>query len=298
MRIGLYRLEPKIENTALMQISYYHKQQGDDVEWYVESLWSYDKVYCSSLFDFTDKSKIPTGAICGGTGFDLTTKLPFDCNLDYSIYPFCDCSYIWFSRGCIRKCGFCVVPEKEGKIYTVMPKNLNPNGKYIKIQDNNFFASPHWKCAIAWLKCSGQPVDFTGGLDVRLMTEEHYEALNSLKHAKRIKIAWDDPKCDLTDKLERLTKHIKGYRIMCYVLTGYNSTLKEDICRVNKLHEFGITPYVMCIDRNNPSQKKFQKWVNGFAYKNVAWDDFDIKIYQVFNLKIKKKKPIVQNTIL
>jgi hypothetical protein len=34
MRIGLWNLEPKIENTALMQVSQYHKQQGDSVEMY------------------------------------------------------------------------------------------------------------------------------------------------------------------------------------------------------------------------------------------------------------------------
>lgn len=29
MKIGLWNLEPKIENTALMQVSQYHKQKGD-----------------------------------------------------------------------------------------------------------------------------------------------------------------------------------------------------------------------------------------------------------------------------
>ncbi len=167
MKIGLYNIEPKIHNTALMQISHYHKSQGDQAEWYEENLWGYDKIYCSSLFKFTDKSKVPHRAICGGTGFDLTTTLPFDCDLDYSLYPACDCSYIWFSRGCIRKCGFCVVPDKEGKIKATPPKNLNPNGKYIKIQDNNFFASPAWREAIQYLKDTKQPVDFAGGIDVR-----------------------------------------------------------------------------------------------------------------------------------
>lgn len=32
MKIGLYNLETKINNSAMMQVSYYHKGLGDDVE--------------------------------------------------------------------------------------------------------------------------------------------------------------------------------------------------------------------------------------------------------------------------
>lgn len=32
MIIGLYNLEPKIENTAMMQVSTYHKNKGEDYE--------------------------------------------------------------------------------------------------------------------------------------------------------------------------------------------------------------------------------------------------------------------------
>ena len=44
MNVGLWNLEPKIENTALMQVSQFHKQQGDHVELY-SPLFNYDKVY-------------------------------------------------------------------------------------------------------------------------------------------------------------------------------------------------------------------------------------------------------------
>ena len=54
-------------------------------------------------------------------------------------YPF---SLQFFSRGCIRKCPFCLVREKEGYIQTVEPVELNPKGKWIEVLDNNFFANP------------------------------------------------------------------------------------------------------------------------------------------------------------
>jgi len=272
MKIGLYNIEPKIYNTALMQISYYHKSKGDTAEWYNPEA-RYDKVYCSSLFRFTDKSNVPTGAICGGTGFDLTTALPFDCDLDYSLYPDCDRSFVWFSRGCIRNCDFCVVRQKEGDFKAVSPKSLNPKGKYVQVQDNNFFANPAWKKAMFRLWGWGQPVDFQG-VDIRLLTPEMCQSLKFTKLGKQLKIAWDNPKQDLRSKIKSLLHYVSPSKVRCYVLIGHKSTLEEDIYRVRELEKLKIDIYIMCIDRKDPHQKKFQKWANGFAYRNIEWEDF------------------------
>ncbi|GAG83275.1 unnamed protein product, partial [marine sediment metagenome] len=186
MKIGLINIEPKIHNTALMQIAMGYKQSNIDVSWANTPVeyYKYDKLYCSSLFTFTDKSQIPKRTICGGSGFDIKKKLDKSKaknQLDYSIYPECKTSYIWFSRGCIRNCPFCIVKQKEGKIRPVKPKQLNPNGKYITVMDNNFFANSQWKNAISFLKTSSQPVDFQG-VDARILTKEMCSALNKLKH--------------------------------------------------------------------------------------------------------------------
>jgi len=272
MKIGLINIEPKIHNTALMQITHHHREKGDTVEW-AKDYDQHDKLYCSSLFDFTDKSGLPDRAVCGGTGFDLITTLPFDCDLDYSLYPDCDCSYLWFSRGCIRNCGFCVVRQKEGKLRPVEPKNLNPNGKYIAVQDNNFFASPEWKKSMWQLWEYGQPVDFQG-IDVRVLTHEMCESLKHTRHYKQLKIAWDNPEDDMTRLIKGLLRFVRPSKVMCYVLIGYNSTEQQDLYRIRTLQKLKITPYVMCINRREPYQKRFQKWVNGFAYRNVKWEDF------------------------
>jgi len=280
MKIGLIDIEPKIFNTAYMQIARYYKLQGDIVEW-----WSpltdrqFDKVYCSSLFNFTNKSEIPKRTICGGTGFTncLSFRLPHDverCYLDYNIYPECDRSFIWFSRGCIRDCPWCVVQEKEGMIRPAIPKPLNPKGKYIVVQDNNFFANPVWRTAVKWLHKANQPVDFQG-VDVRLLTEEMGAALNSLKHYKQIKIAWDEPKEDLKPKLREVLKDIPAYKLMCYVLVGFCSTEKQDLHRVEALRELKIDPFVMPFDKKDLYQRAFARWVNHKAiFKKVKWEDY------------------------
>ena len=92
----------------------------------------------------------------GGTGYDITKKLPDEIEnglkLDYSLYPDCDYSLVFLSRGCVRRCKFCLVNKKEGLIHSVKPVHLNPKGKWIDVLDNNFFASPDWKEHLDWLK--------------------------------------------------------------------------------------------------------------------------------------------------
>lgn len=275
MKVGLVNIEPKIQNTAYMQIAYHHREKGDRVEWFNSDETSrYDQIYCSSLFDFTDKSNVPARAVCGGTGFDLTTKLPFDCDLDYSLYPTCDRSFVWFSRGCIRNCDFCVVRDKEGKLKPAKPKNLNPNSKYVQVQDNNFFANPNWKKAIWQLWEWGQPVDFQG-VDVRLLTPDMCSCLKYTRLASQLKIAWDNPARNLKGEIKELLRHVKPSKIMCYVLTGNGSTLEQDLMRVRELQALKIDIYIMCMDRKDPHQKKFQRWVNGHAYRRVKWEEFE-----------------------
>jgi hypothetical protein len=278
MRIGLYNLEPKIVNAAMMKVSSYHKQQGHEVEPYLAfDHDSYDKIYAFSIFSWTPKHYVTKDMIVGGSGFDIKSKLPDEideCEYDYSLFPECDYSLIWFSQGCIRNCSFCIVREKEGYIHQVKPKALNPYGRFIKIMDNNFFACPGWQDHISMLREWAQPVDFQG-VDARLLTPEMCEALNSLHHEHQIKIAWDEPKQDMEPKLKEITSIIKPYKLMCYVLIGHGSTPDQDLMRVEKLRALNIDPFVMPFDKTDRYQKDFARWVNHKAiFKTVQWSEY------------------------
>lgn len=282
MRIGLYNLEPKIFNTAMMQVSHYYKSLGNTVETYNHLFHDeYDWIYAFSLFDFTDKSMVTNDMICGGTGFDIEKHLPAEIensDLDYSLFPNCKTSYIWFSRGCIRDCPWCVVKRKEGLLKSVDPKNLNPNGTYITVMDNNYFANPNWEKAIDWLKEKKQKVEFVG-IDARIMDKEMATALNSLKHEKTIKFAWDNPKDDLREHLDLLTSVIKPYKLMCYVLIGFNSTEEEDLFRINTLwKEYKIVPFVMPYVKKDYYQRHFARYCNHKAiFKSHTWEEYQSK---------------------
>ena len=186
-------------NFALMRISAYHKARGDQVEW-ATTFNQYDKVMASKVFTFTpDFNYLTLNANViekGGTGYNIASRLSDDVEnsllMDYSIYPQYPFSIQFFSRGCIRRCPFCLVREKEGDIQSVEPVELNPMGKWIEVLDNNFFANPEWKYAVDYLLKAKQPIKLHG-VDVRIMNEEQAYWLNKLKMKQNIHIAWDLP---------------------------------------------------------------------------------------------------------
>ena len=276
-KIALVNIEPKIENTAYMQISRFHKDEKDLVQWYSPLFRKeYDRIYCSSIFQFTNKSIVTPEMVCGGTGFNVTSRLPKeieDSCLDYSIYPKCETSYVWFSRGCVRRCPFCVVPTKEGKIESVEPKNLNSKGKYISVMDNSFTANPKFYQSVDRLEKLGLPVDIQCGIDARIFTDKQGEALKRLHHWKQIRTAWDDPRENLSPKLEHMAHVFGKSRIMVYVLIGYWSTPEEDLMRVQEIQRLGLDAWVMPYNKQNPYQKAFERWANRHA--GCEWSEYE-----------------------
>lgn len=279
MNIGLINIDSKMVNLALMKISAWHKSQGDIVTWFDPLFGTPDKVYASKIFKFApDWEYWPDCEIIqGGTGYDIKTKLPTEidsCQPDYTIYPDCDYSIQFFSRGCIRSCPFCVVHEKEGNIQAVEPMALNLHGNRIEVFDNNFFANPDWKEAIDYLQIVHQPVNLHG-IDIRIITEEQALALKSLRMYKQIHIAWDNPKESILERLALVLKIIPAYKLMCYVLIGYNSTPEEDIYRINELRALKVDPFVMPFNKKDSYQRRFARWVNHKAiFKTVAWENY------------------------
>lgn len=284
MKIGLWNLEPNIVNTAMMQVSQFHKQNGDTVELY-SPLYQYDKVYLFSLFSFTKKPKRQNNMVAGGTGFDIVSKLPPEieaCDLDYLLYPKCKTSYLWFSRGCIRtceQCPFCCVPIKEGKLRSVTPKSLNPAGKQIDVMDNTFTAIPNFFKVCDYLADQKVPVNFECGMDARLPHRERWQYIkDNIKICKQIRTAWDNPRTDMMKGLADMAGVFGKSRIMVYVLIGYWSTPEEDLDRVMKIRSLGMDAWVMPYNRKDPYQNAFGRWNN--LHANCPWKEYNRTEYE------------------
>ena len=184
MRIGLYDVDShNWPNLCLMKLSAYHKARGDHVEWWRPE-GRYDRVYKSRVFTDTYSQDTITvtnagEVVCGGTGYGPGPNLPDEVEHtypDYSIYPqFSGIAYGFLSRGCPRNCGFCIVSGKEGQ-RSVQVADLSEfwdGQKEIKLLDANLLACPDHEKLILQLAESRAYVDFSQGLDIRLITPDN-----------------------------------------------------------------------------------------------------------------------------
>lgn len=285
MQVSLVDLDSKIPNLALMKLSAWHKQQGDSVTWHNPLAGKVDRLYIAKVFDFSpDYEYIPQGVevVKGGSGYDLTNKLPAEVEAIYPDYDLYGCDYAigFTSRGCIRKCPFCIVPRKEGKPHVVGDIHSFWHGqRNLMLLDNNLTALPaHFELICKQLIENGIYTDFNQGLDIRLITPDMARLLSQVKLWKAIHFAFDNVKDEAAIRrgLATLKENgVKGYKLMFYVLIGFNSTPEEDLYRVETLRGLGVDPFVMPFNKFDPYQKAFARWVNHKAiFKTVKWQDY------------------------
>ena len=277
MKIGLVAVDShNWPNLCLMKLSAYHKAQGDTVEMWRPEGW-YDLVYKSRVFtDTYSKDNIYIAnadqIVRGGTGYgpgpDLPDAVEHQCP-DYSLYPqFPNIAYGFLTRGCPNQCSFCIVSGKEGR-QSRQVANLSEfwtGQREIKLLDANLLACPDHEKLILQLAESRAYVDFSQGLDIRLITPDNVALLNKVR-TKAVHFAWDNPDIDLTPYFRRfleLTNIKSDRRRRVYVLVNYGSTHEQDLYRVETLRGMGYDPYVMVYDRPSapPITRQLQRWVN------------------------------------
>lgn len=290
MRIGIVDVDGHhFPNFALMKIAAFHKAKGDAVEHAAPLFGIYDRIYQSKIFTFSSDVSDFDGrfeVVRGGTGYDIKSRLPSEIErtteMDYTLYPQYPFSLQFFSRGCIRQCPFCLVHDKEGSIHPVDPVQLNPKGEWIEVLDNNFFANPEWRTAIDFLIKTEQPVNLHG-VDIRIMDEEQAYWLDKLRLKRScIHIAWDLPDIDLTAKLREVTRYIRAWKLTCYILIGFNSSVEQDLYRIERCRELGIKPFVMPYrdfeNKSHPSQyaRDLAQYVNKpQIFGSCSFDEFE-----------------------
>ncbi len=283
MNIGLLNLEPKYKNLALEKIRIYYEMLGDSVENYF-ALNHYDKVYVSSIFDYTKKDVVPQGAICGGTGFDLTTVLPPEID---EIEPHLNFGFT--TLGCPNKCPFCVVPIKEGKfrIRSDVLTLWDGKARLVICLDNNILASPeHFALNAKQSRENNIKLDYNQGLDHKRLTPDIVKIMKTFSH-KEFRFAFDSPSYyKSVNKALKLLKEGGINSNLWYVLVGYNTTFQEDLDRLNFLRDNGQRAYIQRYS-HKPNDWKYialAQWVNQHhIFYGMTWEQF-------LNTKHSKKR--------
>lgn len=292
MKIGLIDVDGhNFPNLPLMKISSWYKQQGHNVEWYDPMFGGhYDKVYMSKVFTFTPDYAYPIHTdelLKGGTGYyypdggpGLTTEVEHSYP-DYDLYGIRNVAYGFLTRGCPRGCDFCIVGKKEG-LCSRKVADLSEfwrGQKEIKLLDPNLLACSDWRELLQQLVESNAFVDFTQGLDIRLMTDEKAKMLNRIK-VKMIHFAWDNYEFHTYEKLKEYRKafSLDMRKLRVYVLTNFNTTLEQDLERIYMLRDLDYDPYVMIYNKESAPNKirQMQRWVNNkYIFHNKSVKKFE-----------------------
>lgn len=268
MKVLLIDIDSTIPNLALHRIDRYHSLLGDEVIWDMALALDYvDKCYVSCIFpENRYKSLIFDGrALIGGSGYDISVKLPKEIEETE-----CRINWGFTTRGCIRNCYFCFVPKMEGKIRVVgdIYDIWDGESKEITLMDNNILALPeHFKKISKQIQKENLRVDFNQGLDYRLLTEELWGELKSLKHQHEIRFAFDDIsyKKSVIRALDLMKANgLKDWQTRWYVYVGVNDTFDTVYDRLQLLKEYKQLAYVMR-DRlvcDNLQWVALAKWAN------------------------------------
>lgn len=309
--IGLIDVDGKIPNLALMKISTYYKSRGEKVQ-FVRSNEHYDKIYAASIFT---RSKAKCEQLLrqygdsieiGGTGWDIKKTLPAEvehCRPDYDLYKaedvakkmkgigtkahklakakeIVDAGMGFTSRGCIRQCGFCFVPKKEGRLRqdTEIKDIINSRSNVIILHDNNLTADPLCIDKLHEIRDRNLVVDINQGCDVRLMTDDIAQALSEVKHLRSLHYAWDlmSYEKQVIAGIKLLKRYVKPWKHMCFMLIGFDTSREQDMYRFNKLTELGVDPFAMIYNESKePYLRHFARWVNCRIYKKCSFDEYE-----------------------
>ncbi len=279
-------------NLALMKLSTWHKKQGDTV-YLNQPIFRADKTYASVLFSWN--KKIFTADEYGGIQFPKII-LPKNIEMqrpDYELYNL-DHSLGYTFRPCYRRCEFCLVKtlkqpdQRHHSIWEFHDKKFNK----ICLMNNNTFLDPKWKETFEEIWAVKNLKVMEHGFDVRLIDEEKASAIKQTQFEGRLHFAWDrmqDEKLIL-----RGMKFLQQYKIegRFYVLSGFNTTIEQDIYRCQLIILYKHVPYIMPYNNtqsvklvknfiNSPANwwhrkenldKEFKKWIKGTQEKKPKKD--------------------------
>jgi hypothetical protein len=301
-------------NLALLKISGSAKEAGDSTTLLTDyaDIPNYDQVYISKVFSFT---KVPdivrryAHIKIGGTGFfpEGDSALPFDVEHhmpDYQLYDewvrnqvqsgkrierfkeYTDYSIGFTTRGCFRKCSFCV-NKRYDEVFRHSPVQefLDTRRPSIYLWDDNFLGFPGWQEVLDELELTKKPFQFRQGLDIRLLTAQKAKRLSQVKYKGDYIFAFDYLKdAELIQRKLSLWRSYTGRSTKLYLLCGYETQDEYDIAnlfeRIKILMHYNCLPYVMRHERylRSPFRNMYveiARWCNQpNIFKKMSFREF------------------------
>jgi len=272
---------------GLLKLSSCHKSRGDTTELvhgietnisrdpdviYVTSLWTWAWKPVWEAIGFHSKSfpnseiwlgglyasLMPKHAALSGVRPDHIFRGVFaeaeDLLPDYDLVPEWNKrvggSIVFSSRGCIRSCPYCAVPQIEKSLNSLkrsIKHLLWPGHRRVILFDNNFLANPGWESILGEIEELDLTVDFNQGLDARLITEDVARRISELK-IELVRLSYDYREMARYVKraIDNLTSQgIDGRRILVYALYNFTDDPEDFFQRMRDILQWGAVCYPM-----------------------------------------------------
>jgi len=292
-----------------------------------------------------------TGPICslGGTGFFPDGGRNLDYVIehimpDYHLYDdyiqkkinegwskeyfsdYLDYSIGFITRGCFRKCSFCVNKKYDRAFkHSQLSEFLDLDRPKIYLWDDNILAFSGWERIFNELNATGKPFQFRQGIDLRLLTRKRAKVLAESKYHGDYIFAFDHIEdkdiiskrlhswkkyCNKTTKLyvlcaydpvvwqqEWKTKHLlesmSETQVVQYELKDVVNTFE----RIKILMKYGCHPYIMRYESYKESHFKelyiqLARWCNQPEfYKKKSFRQYCLANQEIVKTKDKESAP-------
>lgn len=264
-RAVLYDIDSRIPNLALMKLSAFYKERGYDVRLAREPARYEADLHLGSAVFYTDRSRQKIGRLSamyghavqiGGSGVDLARRLPPEaeaCFPDYSLYGHDRYALGFLTRGCHKRCAFCVVPAKEGTLKRAAGSfaDFVPSGqRNVMLLDDNLLSYEGVEPLLEEMSRLGYAVNFSQTLDIAYLTQRTFELLlrvdyrNARFTRRRIYFSCNHPATNRLFVDRRAMLRAFGEDSVCVVcIYGFDTSLSQDYQRFMMLRRLRLVPF-------------------------------------------------------
>jgi len=175
------------------------------------------------------------------------------------------------SRGCPNKCWFCSVWKREPKLIEL------PIMEGTNILDDNLLACSegHVRDVFSMLKRQRGRIEFTGGLEAKILKDWHVHLLADLNPSQMF-FAFDTPDDEEPLRVASVMLKEAGFnrqKMRCYCLIGYEKdTIESAEKRLRICIELGFFPMAMLWkDKKGKADKKWKKFAREWSRPAIIY---------------------------
>jgi len=264
-KVVLYDVDSLIPNLALMKLSSFYKRSGYTVTLSREIFPIAGDQHFASVVFHSPKSQLRVEKLrsiygdkidIGGSGIDLQTVLSDEvdsCFPDYGLYEHSRYALGFLTRGCNKRCKFCLVPKKEGDLvsYSTFDDFVPKGQSNVMLLDNNLLALPDIQPILLETINKGFNVNFNQTLDIQYLTRDIYNLLRRISYVNsrftRRMIYFSCNTVKQAALFYEKADYLRGFgknQVTVVIMFGFNTRLSQDFNILKMTKRLGVLPFV------------------------------------------------------